>query len=173
MQIKAKGQKKKKNKRQQGKNAADGVRNSLSWNPTKNQFNCTDKQQASKTLKFSRVLCSGIFYVFLQSLVPTSGLIRSTTIYNKRLIRSITKVLKQNIGWQWTRVSSILKANGKQNTKLNLPTAKVLHFAWWCSIHVEMIWKYLEQNVLFPKDLNWIQHWVGRIGLLLFCGGSD
>ena len=29
-----------------------------------------------------------------------------------------------------------------------------------------MIWKYLEQNVLFPKDLNWVQHLVSRIGLL-------
>ena len=29
-----------------------------------------------------------------------------------------------------------------------------------------MIWKYLEQNVLLPKDLNWVQHWVSRIGLL-------
>ena len=26
-----------------------------------------------------------------------------------------------------------------------------------------MIWKYLEQNVLFPKDLNWVQHRVSRI----------
>ena len=26
-----------------------------------------------------------------------------------------------------------------------------------------MIWKYLGQNVLFPKDLNWVQHWVSRI----------
>ena len=31
-----------------------------------------------------------------------------------------------------------------------------------------MIWKYLEKNVLFPKDLNWVQHSVSRIGLLLF-----
>ena len=29
-----------------------------------------------------------------------------------------------------------------------------------------MIWKYLEQIVLFLKDLNWVQHWVSRIGLL-------
>ena len=28
-----------------------------------------------------------------------------------------------------------------------------------------MIWKYLEQNVLIPKDLNWVQHWVSRFGL--------
>ena len=28
-----------------------------------------------------------------------------------------------------------------------------------------MIWIYLEQNVLSPKDLNWVQHWVCRIGL--------
>ena len=28
-----------------------------------------------------------------------------------------------------------------------------------------MIWKYLEQIVLFPKDLNWVQHWVSQIGL--------
>ena len=27
------------------------------------------------------------------------------------------------------------------------------------------VWKYLEQNVLFPKGLNWLQHWVGRFGL--------
>ena len=30
-----------------------------------------------------------------------------------------------------------------------------------------MIWKYLEQNVLFPKGLNWVQHWVSRLGLLV------
>ena len=29
-----------------------------------------------------------------------------------------------------------------------------------------MIWKFLKQNVLFPKDLNWVQRWVSRIGLL-------
>ena len=29
-----------------------------------------------------------------------------------------------------------------------------------------MMWKYLEQTVLFSKDLNWVQHWVSRIGLL-------
>ena len=29
-----------------------------------------------------------------------------------------------------------------------------------------MIWKFLKQNVLFPKGLNWVQHWVySRIGL--------
>ena len=33
-------------------------------------------------------------------------------------------------------------------------------FALKCSIHIRMIWKYLEQNILFPKSLNWIQHWV-------------
>ena len=31
-----------------------------------------------------------------------------------------------------------------------------------CMLHlhdnVAFIWKYLEQNVLFPKDLNWVQH---------------
>ena len=27
-------------------------------------------------------------------------------------------------------------------------------------------WKFLMQNVSFPKGLNWVQHWVGRIGLL-------
>ena len=32
--------------------------------------------------------------------------------------------------------------------------------------NVAFIWKYLEQNVLFPKDLNWVQHLVSRIGLL-------
>ena len=31
-----------------------------------------------------------------------------------------------------------------------------------------MIWKYLEQNALFPKDLNWVQHRVSRIGLSFF-----
>ena len=30
-----------------------------------------------------------------------------------------------------------------------------------------MIWKYLEQNILCPKDLNWVQHCVSRMGLLL------
>ena len=30
-----------------------------------------------------------------------------------------------------------------------------------------MIWKFLKQNVLFPKGLNWVQHWVSRIGLLI------
>ena len=30
-----------------------------------------------------------------------------------------------------------------------------------------MIWKFLKQNVLFPKGLNWVQQWVGRIGLSL------
>ena len=29
-----------------------------------------------------------------------------------------------------------------------------------------MIWKFLKQNVLFPKGLNWVQHCVSRIGLL-------
>ena len=28
-----------------------------------------------------------------------------------------------------------------------------------------MIWKFLKQNVLLPKGLNWVQHWVSRIGL--------
>ena len=28
-----------------------------------------------------------------------------------------------------------------------------------------MIWKYLKQNVLFPKGLNWVQHRVSRMGL--------
>ena len=28
-----------------------------------------------------------------------------------------------------------------------------------------MIWKFLKQNVLFPKGLNWVQHWVRRLGL--------
>ena len=27
-----------------------------------------------------------------------------------------------------------------------------------------MIWKFLKQNVLFPRGLNWVQHWVSRIG---------
>ena len=30
-----------------------------------------------------------------------------------------------------------------------------------------MIWKFLKQNVLFPKGLNWVQHRVSRIGLFL------
>ena len=30
-----------------------------------------------------------------------------------------------------------------------------------------MIWKFLKQNVLFLKGLNWVQQWVGRIGLSL------
>ena len=29
-----------------------------------------------------------------------------------------------------------------------------------------MIWKFLKQNDLFPRGLNWVQHWVSRIGLL-------
>ena len=29
------------------------------------------------------------------------------------------------------------------------------------------MWKFLKQNVLFPKGLNWVQHWVSRIGLCL------
>ena len=29
-----------------------------------------------------------------------------------------------------------------------------------------MIWKYLEQNILCPKDLNWVQHCVSQMGLL-------
>ena len=28
--------------------------------------------------------------------------------------------------------------------------------------------EYLEQNVLFRKDLNWVQHWVSRIGLFIY-----
>ena len=28
-----------------------------------------------------------------------------------------------------------------------------------------MIWKFLKQNDLFLKGLNWVQHWVSRIGL--------
>ena len=28
-----------------------------------------------------------------------------------------------------------------------------------------MMWKFLKQNVLFPNGLNWVQHWVSRIGL--------
>ena len=28
-----------------------------------------------------------------------------------------------------------------------------------------MIWKFLKQNFLFPEGLNWVQHWVSRIGL--------
>ena len=30
-----------------------------------------------------------------------------------------------------------------------------------------MIWKFLKQNVLSPKSLNWVQHLVSRIGLLI------
>ena len=30
-----------------------------------------------------------------------------------------------------------------------------------------MIWKYLEQIDLFPKDLTWEQHWISQIGLSL------
>ena len=30
------------------------------------------------------------------------------------------------------------------------------------------VWKFLKQKVLFPKGLNWVQHWVSRIGLLKF-----
>ena len=30
-----------------------------------------------------------------------------------------------------------------------------------------MIWKFLKQNVLFPKSLNWVQHWVSWIGLFV------
>ena len=30
-----------------------------------------------------------------------------------------------------------------------------------------MIWKFLKQNVLSPKGLNWVQHLVSRIGLLI------
>ena len=29
-----------------------------------------------------------------------------------------------------------------------------------------MIWKFLKQNFLSPKGLNWVQHLVSRIGLL-------
>ena len=28
-----------------------------------------------------------------------------------------------------------------------------------------MVWKFLKQNVLTPKGLNWVQHWVSRTGL--------
>ena len=28
------------------------------------------------------------------------------------------------------------------------------------------VWKFLKQKVLFPEGLNWVQHWVSRIGLL-------
>ena len=27
------------------------------------------------------------------------------------------------------------------------------------------VWKFVKQKVLFPKGLNWVQHWVSRIGL--------
>ena len=30
-----------------------------------------------------------------------------------------------------------------------------------------MIWKFLKQNILFPKGMNWVQHWVSQIGLCL------
>ena len=30
-----------------------------------------------------------------------------------------------------------------------------------------MIWKFLKQNVLSPKGLNWVQHLVSRIGLVI------
>ena len=29
-----------------------------------------------------------------------------------------------------------------------------------------MIRKYLEQNIFFPKGLNWVQHWVSQLGIL-------
>ena len=35
-----------------------------------------------------------------------------------------------------------------------------------------MIWKYFDQNVLFPKDLNWVQHWGSRVGRCLKFGLS-
>ena len=28
-----------------------------------------------------------------------------------------------------------------------------------------MIWKFLKQNLLFPKGLNWVQRWVSWLGL--------
>ena len=31
-----------------------------------------------------------------------------------------------------------------------------------------MIRKFLKQNVFFPKDLNWVQHWVNWVGLSTF-----
>ena len=30
-----------------------------------------------------------------------------------------------------------------------------------------MMWKYVEQNILFPKGLNWVQHWVSQFGLFI------
>ena len=30
-------------------------------------------------------------------------------------------------------------------------------FALECRIHIQMIWKFMEQNFLFPKGLNWVQ----------------
>ena len=36
-----------------------------------------------------------------------------------------------------------------------------------------MIWKFLKQNVLFPKGLNWVQHWVSRLGLLSILSHCD
>ena len=29
------------------------------------------------------------------------------------------------------------------------------------------VWKFLKQKVVFPEGLNWVQHWVSRIGLLV------
>ena len=35
-----------------------------------------------------------------------------------------------------------------------------------------MIWKFLKQNVLLPKGLKRVQHWVSRIGLLVMSRGK-
>ena len=40
------------------------------------------------------------------------------------------------------------------------PRVKILcvdAFALECGIHIQMIWKFMKQNVMFPKGLNWAQ----------------
>ena len=57
-------------------------------------------------------------------------------------------------------------------TQFKSPGIKILcvAFALECGIHIYMISKFMKQNVLFPKGLNWVQHWVSRLGLLSFRG---
>ena len=38
-------------------------------------------------------------------------------------------------------------------TQFKSPGVKIL-----CGIHIEMTLKFLKQNILFPKSLNWVQH---------------
>ena len=52
-------------------------------------------------------------------------------------------------------------------TQFTSPGVKIVYCICIIMWHSHLnVWKFLKQKVLFPKGLNWVQHWVSRISLL-------